>query len=149
MIRDRKMYVAPTPFGLVSGVAHTQTVILPEDLSVSEQYRQVGSLVRVEAPELIVGYTFDLQANTLSPTTIPNPFAGQEHNFIAWRLQGRSDQPVTLRQKSVATLEDEAPNGDYQPIAQQVHLIETDNFPFEFLSGTKGSWQGVYPLSYS
>ena len=29
MIRDRKMYVAPTPFGLVSGVAHTQTLILP------------------------------------------------------------------------------------------------------------------------
>jgi hypothetical protein len=25
MIRDRKMYVAPTPFGLVTGVAHTQT----------------------------------------------------------------------------------------------------------------------------
>jgi hypothetical protein len=29
MIRDRKMYVAPTPFGLVTGVAHTQTLILP------------------------------------------------------------------------------------------------------------------------
>lgn len=30
MIRDRKMYVAPTPFGLASGVAHLQTLILPD-----------------------------------------------------------------------------------------------------------------------
>ena len=103
LIRDRKMYVAPTPFGLVAGVAHTQTLLLPNNLPVPEQYYQVGSLVRVEAAELIVGYTFDLQANTLFPTTIPNPFAGQEHNFIAWRLRGGSNQQVAMRQISDAT----------------------------------------------
>ena len=31
MIRDRKMYVVPTPFHLVEGVAHRQTLILPHD----------------------------------------------------------------------------------------------------------------------
>ena len=30
MIRDRKMYVVPTPFHLVEGVAHQQTLILPD-----------------------------------------------------------------------------------------------------------------------
>ncbi len=98
MIRDRKMYVAPTPFGLVNGVAHTQTLILPDDFAVSEQYMQVGHLARIEAPDLIVAYTFDLQANTLAPTKIPNPFAGQEHHFIAWRLRSGPTQSVTMRQ---------------------------------------------------
>jgi hypothetical protein len=98
MIRDRKMYVAPTPFGLVNGVAHKQTLILPDHFAVSEHYIQVGHLVRVETPDLIVAYTFDLQANTLAPTKIPNPFAGQEHHFIAWRLRSGPAQPVTMRQ---------------------------------------------------
>jgi hypothetical protein len=31
MIRDRKMYVAPTPFALVSGVAHLHTLVLPHN----------------------------------------------------------------------------------------------------------------------
>ena len=31
LIRDRKMYVAPTPFHLVEGVAHHHTLILPAD----------------------------------------------------------------------------------------------------------------------
>ena len=31
LIRDRKMYVVPTPFRLVDGVAHQQTMILPAD----------------------------------------------------------------------------------------------------------------------
>lgn len=30
MIRDRKMYVAPTPFGLLSGVAHAESLFSPQ-----------------------------------------------------------------------------------------------------------------------
>jgi len=97
LIRDRKMYVAPTPFGLVAGVAHTQTLILPDPFPIPEQYEQVGRFIRLEAFKLLVGYTFDLQANTLTPATIPNPFAGQEHHFIAWMLRGGSNQQVTMR----------------------------------------------------
>jgi len=67
MIRDRKMYVAPTPFGLVSGVAHLQTLILPEEFVVEGDFKQVGALVRKETDMLIVGYTFDLRHNTLTP----------------------------------------------------------------------------------
>lgn len=98
MIRDRKMYVAPTPFGLASGVAHAQTLILPEDFKVSADFKQVGSLVRTETERLIVGYTFDLQANTLKPKTIANDSAGKKHTFRAWRLKDGSDETVVLRQ---------------------------------------------------
>jgi hypothetical protein len=97
LIRDRKMYVAPTPFGLVSGVAHTQTLILPADRDVSADYEHIGTLIRHESNELIVGYTFDLRSNTLTPDTIPNPSAGREHTFHAWRIAGSTGDPVALR----------------------------------------------------
>jgi hypothetical protein len=104
MIRDRKMYVAPTPFGLVSGVAHVQTLILPEDFPVADGFKQVGVLVRKEADRLIVGYTFDLRRNTLTPETIPNPYAGREHTFRAWRLDGGSDEPVVMREAATTNI---------------------------------------------
>src|SRR6266446_4419658 len=49
MIRDRKMYVCPTPFGLVEGVAHQRTLILPADIAAEKVYVEVGRLMRVEA----------------------------------------------------------------------------------------------------
>ena len=97
MIRDRKMYVAPTPYGLATGVAHSQTLILPAAQRVSGGFRQVGQLVRREAERLIIGYTFDLRANTLTPTTVPNPGAGREHMFCAWREATASREPVVMR----------------------------------------------------
>ena len=98
MIRDRKMYVAPTPFGLVAGVAHAHTLILPEGHPVTVQFRRVGTLVRKEAERLVVGYSFDLRNNVLVPRTVPNPSAGREHVFRAWRLQDGSREPAAMRQ---------------------------------------------------
>lgn len=97
MIRDRKMYVAPTPFGLASGTAHTHTLILPADVDVPTGLKQVGELNRKEADCLIIGYTFDLRRNTLTPDTIPNPAAGKVHSFRAWRVFEGSDDQVSLR----------------------------------------------------
>lgn len=97
MIRDRKMYVAPTPFGLASGVAHSQTLILPDTFPVTSDVKQVGTLVRKEADKLVIGYTFDLRHNVLRPKTIPNPSSGTEHVFRAWRLVSGSDDPVVMR----------------------------------------------------
>jgi len=85
MIRDRKMYVAPTPFGLTAGTAHNQTLILPADFRVDSRFRAVGKLVRREAQKLIVGYTLD------------NPAAGTEHNFVAYRLKGSATEAVAMR----------------------------------------------------
>ncbi len=98
LIRDRKMYVARTPFGLIAGVAHTQTLILPEEIQVSSDFHSVGTMVRVETATLLTRYTFNLKDNTLSSEVTPNPNAGQEHVFHAWRLKGSATEPVNLRE---------------------------------------------------
>jgi len=97
LIRDRKMYVVPTPFRLVDGAAHKQALILPAAVEPGRGFLQVGELRRVEAPHLIVGYSFKLNANEIVPKTIPNPGAGREHAFRAWRLTGSPETPVSMR----------------------------------------------------
>lgn len=97
LIRDRKMYVVPTPFRLVDGLAHRQTLILPMEMQAGEDFLSVGTLKRVEAAGMVVGYSFDLRSNRLMPRTVPNPEAGKEHVFHAWRLNGRDKSPVTMR----------------------------------------------------
>jgi len=97
MIRDRKMYVAPTPFGLTLGAAHQQTLILPTDSRADSRFREVGRLVRRETERLIVGYMFDLRKNTLQPELADNPDAGKEHHFRAYRLKDSPTDEVTLR----------------------------------------------------
>jgi len=95
MIRDRKMYVVPTPFRLADGLAHERTLILPAKLHPGEDFVQVGELVRREADHLIAAYSFDLRTNDLKAERIPNPHAGREHRFRAWRL-GSSGAEVVL-----------------------------------------------------
>jgi hypothetical protein len=97
MIRDRKMYVAPTPFGLTTGTAHHQTLILPADFRVDSRFRTVGNLVRQEAERLIVGYTFDLRTNELKPESAENPSAGKEHIFLAYRSRHAASEAVVMR----------------------------------------------------
>jgi len=97
LIRDRKMYVVPTPFRLVEGVAHHETLILPADAPPEGDLVEVGELRRREAAELIVGYSFDLQVNELVPKKVPNPGAGREHVFRAWRLRGAPEGNVFMR----------------------------------------------------
>ncbi len=100
LIRDRKMYVVPTPFRLVQGVAHQQTLILPEEMKPSgaekAQFVEVGTLSRREADELIIGYSFDLQTNELVPKKTANPDAGREHKFRSWRVKGSPTEPVSM-----------------------------------------------------
>jgi hypothetical protein len=97
LIRDRKMYVVPTPFRLVDGAAHQQTLILPAEIDPDKAFFSVGDLRRREASELIVGYTFDLKTNSLRPSKVPNPGAGRAHDFRAWRLRGSSQTAVSMR----------------------------------------------------
>lgn len=97
MIRDRKMYVVPTPFHLAEGLAHQQTLILPVGMEAGNSFVSVGELCRKEAPELIVGYSFDLKTNEIIPKKVLNPGAGREHAFTAWRLKGAPSTAVSLR----------------------------------------------------
>jgi len=96
MIRDRKMYVAPTPFALTEGTTGLMTLILPEHIEADERYREVGRLTRVESESLVVGYTFDLRTNELTAERISNPQAGTEHHFVAYRLAEQAMRPVSM-----------------------------------------------------
>jgi hypothetical protein len=97
MIRDRKMYVAPTPYGLLNGAAHHQTLILPSEMTVPDSVKEVGSLTRMEVDNLVIKYAFDLRKSKLSIERVPNPNAGLEHTFRALRLIDGLNAPVTLR----------------------------------------------------
>jgi len=114
MIRDRKMYVAPTPFGLVSGVAHAETLIFPADVDLGKNMECVGSFVRVEASDVIVGYSFDLRANTIIPQMIPNPSMGCTHGFRAWRVAGSPGESVDLLPNTPVRQAEEAEDDDGQ-----------------------------------
>ncbi len=72
LIRDRKMYVVPTPFHLVEGIAHRHTLILPAEVDAGHGFIKIGDLCRREAEELVVGYSFNLETNALVPETVPN-----------------------------------------------------------------------------
>lgn len=112
LIRDRKMYVVPTPFRLVDGVAHKHTLILPAAVALGSEFVQVGELCRREAAELIVGYSFDLQVNSLVPKTVPNPGAGTEHRFIAWRISGAPTDAVSMRPVQLQRVDPAEVEGD-------------------------------------
>lgn len=107
MIRDRKMYVAPTPYAIASGFTGTRTLIVPADWEAPSTLKAVGRLDRVEAKKIVVGYSFDLKTNTMTSTTIPNPSSGLVHAFIAYRLVHDSDNPVAINPASPAGVEAE------------------------------------------
>jgi hypothetical protein len=96
MIRDRKMYVAPTPFALTGGTTGLQTLIVPEAYVAPDHFQEVGRLSRFESSDLVVGYTFDLVKNELHAQRVRNPRAGTEHRFIAYRLRSQSAKRVSM-----------------------------------------------------
>jgi len=97
LIRDRKMYVVPTPFHLIEGVAHYRTLVLPADVAAPQGFFEVGTLARVEATELLVTYSFDLRTTELHAQRVRNPSAGKEHLFRAWRRKGEPPERVSMR----------------------------------------------------
>lgn len=99
MIRDRKMYVVPTPYYLIEGVDHLQTLIMKADANPGPDFFKAGELIRNEAAEEVIGYSFDLQTNDMISKKIPNPSKGKQHNFQAWRQQGSPESRVRLMKK--------------------------------------------------
>lgn len=97
MIRDRKMYVAPTPFALTDGTAGQRTLIMPAVAQVDERLEPCGELMRIETDKLVVGYDADLDANTLAPVLMDNPSAGKEHHFRAYRTVGTNGISVEMK----------------------------------------------------
>lgn len=96
MIRDRKMYVAPTPFALTEGTTGLMTLIVPETTEAPSNFQKVGRLTRTETAELVVAYKFDLRTNELTAELVPNPRAGAEHFFTAYRLENQVNKEVSM-----------------------------------------------------
>ena len=99
-VRDRKMYVAPTPFALAEGTAHHRTLVLPAEVDVEEGIFEIATLTRREAQRIVVAYTFDLRSNELDTELVANPNAGREHVFRVYRVDGDPQAPVNLRERS-------------------------------------------------
>jgi hypothetical protein len=100
LVRDRKMYVAPTPFSLAEGTAHRRTLIVPEGVALDDDLIEVGTLTRREVDQVVVAYSFDLRTNELETTFVPNVNAGREHVFKAYRVKGDPIDPIMLRSQS-------------------------------------------------
>jgi hypothetical protein len=45
---------------------------------------------------MVIGYRFDLQSNELSTQVIPNPNAGRQHRFVAYRITQEPGPPVMM-----------------------------------------------------
>lgn len=97
MIRDRKMYVVPTPFSLTKGTTGVYTLIVPKNFTQDKRFQSVGDLIRTEVEEVIVGYHFDLRENTLISDKIKNKNAGRKHHFTAYRIKDQGGRPVSMR----------------------------------------------------
>lgn len=93
LVRDRKMYVVPTPFSLLNGATGLATLILPDSHEPStENLVPVGEVERIEADQVVTSYEFDLQANSLVANKQANPHAEAVHRFRAYRSRGHGDQ---------------------------------------------------------
>lgn len=108
LVRDRKMYVAPTPFGLLDGIDRQVTLILLADEKVDKRFRLVGDLERVETQKVVTKYTFNLETNQLTTSEVDNPSAGAVHRFRAYRLKGASKTEVAMKPQPVTPTEDDA-----------------------------------------
>jgi hypothetical protein len=111
LVRDRKMYVAPTPYALAEGTAHRFTLILPVTEATSSDLIEVGTLCRTEVDKVAVAYQFDLRKNTITVETAPNPNSGRQHLFKAYRLKGDPVDAVVLKNRNEILAELEASDG--------------------------------------
>ena len=93
------MYVAPTPFALADGTAHHRTLILPAGMPADDDLVEIERLTRREVDRMVVAYNFDLRSNDLTTTLVPNPTAGTEHVFKAYRLDGDPLGQIELRER--------------------------------------------------
>lgn len=94
MIRDRKMYVVPTPFALLDGTSFRRTLILPDHMSIEDQrLTLVARFLRKESEYSLLAYEFDLRSNDLEAKLSMNPKSDPEHWFKAYRC-GEDSEPA-------------------------------------------------------
>jgi hypothetical protein len=96
LIRNRRMYVPPTPYALARGAEGTRTLIAPAGIDVGAGLEEVGHLVRLEGDRRLVGYRVDIESGDLHPAWESNLDAGRKHQFVAYRAEGRGGPEVKL-----------------------------------------------------
>lgn len=93
LVRDRKMYVVPTPFFLAEGTAGLSTLIVPDTfVPHSDELVRVGEIQREEVDQAVTSYEFNLKANEMSTRLTPNPTARRVHRFHAYRSRGYGER---------------------------------------------------------
>jgi len=101
IIRDRKMYVAPTPFALTEGTVGLATLIVPEHYVPDDRFINVGAMVRTECRSMVKEYSFDLSTNKITTGRSVNRHSGREHRFVAYRLKGQSEKNVRISNSEI------------------------------------------------
>jgi len=114
LVRDRKMYVAPTPFGLLDGIDRQVTLILLTNERADKRFRRVGEIERVESQTVVTQYTFDLKTNDLTTSAEDNSTAGTVHKFLAYRLKGEPETEVAMKQQPVLPTNDDAEEAEME-----------------------------------
>lgn len=109
MIRDRKMYVAPTPIALAPGLLGNLTLIGPDGWQVPADLVKVGTLERTETDMIPTRYSFDLDDPRLIIEKRPHSGAGQTHRFAAYRCPQHDLTPVELAPPRTKGENDSAP----------------------------------------
>lgn len=88
LVRDRRMYVSPTPYALMpETVGHATLVLECDSVMVPPQLHKVGEIERREAQEVVTGYDFDFATNKLASRRVPNAAAGTGHLFNLYRMR--------------------------------------------------------------
>lgn len=104
MVRDRKMYVVPTPFFLASGTTGLSTFIVPADQKPTDsRLVPVGELQRVEVDQVVSAYEFNLETNDLVLHYSKNQNAGKTHAFVAYRMKGHGDDKEVAMNVATST----------------------------------------------
>jgi hypothetical protein len=100
LLRDRKMYVAPTPFGILAGLENATSLILPQSWPAPTGLTVVGNITRQETSTTMTGYHFDLTTNQLHATYTKNPAASQLHHFVVYAVNTSEPRsPVYLHHR--------------------------------------------------
>lgn len=103
-IRDRKMYIVPTPFSLLNGASGKRILILPDYYPVDDRLKPVGNLIRKVSDKLLMAYSFDLNNNIISPQYIENPRAGKEYRFIAYAKNDLDDIKIEMNHSTSTSI---------------------------------------------
>jgi hypothetical protein len=97
LLRARKMFVAFTPYGLLSNLRDHCTLVLPVGWEEPPTgFECVGEITRHRVPEQVVGYAEDFVSGTLTPVTAAHDLGVTDHVFKVWRVAGDGTDTVEL-----------------------------------------------------